>query len=159
MNDDFNVNLGGKQGDPLSGTLFSIVVDLIIQQLDMRGNISTKSKQCIAYADDILLTTRSKQAATELFVQLKQISLQFGLFCPEMTISLNKSNLGVTQITLSNYHILCGRVNRSSSNRSLCEHTNNLEAIRFADDTVLFSKDVSSAAHSPNSVCCKLGLR
>ena len=54
---EFRIVSGVKQGDPLSATLFSIVIDYIIKQLDLRGNITICIKQCSAYADDILLTT------------------------------------------------------------------------------------------------------
>ena len=50
-----------KQGDPLSATLFSIVIDDILKQLELRGNISTRLKQYSAYADNILITARTKQ--------------------------------------------------------------------------------------------------
>jgi hypothetical protein len=40
--------------------------------------ISTRIKQCVAYAD-ILLTTRTRQAAVETFIQLKERSEQLGL--------------------------------------------------------------------------------
>lgn len=39
--EEFKVESVVKQGDPLSTTLFRVVVDVIIKQLDMRGNIST----------------------------------------------------------------------------------------------------------------------
>jgi retron-type reverse transcriptase len=56
----FEVHRGVKQGDPLSATLFSIAIDAIIRKLDARGNISTRLKQCAAYADDNLITARTK---------------------------------------------------------------------------------------------------
>jgi hypothetical protein len=37
----FKVEFGVKQGDPLSTTLFHVVVDVIVKQLDLRGNMST----------------------------------------------------------------------------------------------------------------------
>jgi len=45
-----------KQGDPLSATLFRIVIDDILKQLEPTGNISTRLEQFSAYADDILIT-------------------------------------------------------------------------------------------------------
>ena len=33
-------------------TLFSIAMDLILKKMELRGNISTRLKQCAAYADD-----------------------------------------------------------------------------------------------------------
>jgi len=52
----FEITTGVKQGDPLPATLFSIVIDDILKQLELRGNISTRLKQCSAYVDDILIT-------------------------------------------------------------------------------------------------------
>jgi hypothetical protein len=51
---DFKIDTGVKQGDPLSPTLFNLVIDTVLTQLDLRGNISTCLKQLIAYADDML---------------------------------------------------------------------------------------------------------
>ena len=55
----FKVESVVKQGDPLSATLFSVVVDVILKQLDLRGNISQHLKQCSPYVDR-LITTRTK---------------------------------------------------------------------------------------------------
>jgi hypothetical protein len=75
-----------KQGDPLSTTLFSTVIDDIIKQLELRGNISTRLKQFSAYADDILITARTKQTLTDTFEKLKNFSSQFGLI-----VNVNKT--------------------------------------------------------------------
>jgi hypothetical protein len=56
----FEVSTGVKQGNPLSATLFSIVIDDVLKQLELRGNISTRLKQRSAYADDILIPARTK---------------------------------------------------------------------------------------------------
>jgi len=47
--------------------------------MEIRGNITTHLKQCTAYADDILLTTRIKQSLLDTFQKLKEISGQYGL--------------------------------------------------------------------------------
>jgi hypothetical protein len=54
---------GVKQGDPLSATLLGLVVDAILQQLDLRGYISTRLTQCSSYADGIFIfiNTGTKQ--------------------------------------------------------------------------------------------------
>ena len=57
----FEILMGVKQGDPLSATLFSIVIDDILKQLELTGNTSTCLKQCSAYAADILITAQTKQ--------------------------------------------------------------------------------------------------
>jgi hypothetical protein len=77
--EEFIVKCRVKQGDPLSATLFSLVIDMILKQMELRGNTSTHLKHCTAYADDILLTTRTKQSLTDTFQRLKEISAQYGL--------------------------------------------------------------------------------
>ena len=71
LTEKFYVQTGVKQGDPLSATLFSIAMDAILKKLELRRNISTKLRQCTAYADDILITARTTQAMTDTFVKLK----------------------------------------------------------------------------------------
>jgi len=79
----FEISAGVKQGDPLSATLFSIVIDDIIKQLELRGNILARLKQCLAYADNILITARTKQTLIDTFEKLKNISTQYGLIVNE----------------------------------------------------------------------------
>jgi hypothetical protein len=79
----FKISTGVKQGDPLSATLFSIVIHNILKQLELKGNISTCLKQCSANANDILITARTKQTTIDTFEKLKNISLQFGLIVNE----------------------------------------------------------------------------
>jgi len=64
---------GVKEGDPLSATLFSLVIETILKQMELRENITTRLKQRIAYADDILLTTRTKQSLLDTFQELQNI--------------------------------------------------------------------------------------
>jgi hypothetical protein len=47
--------------------------------MKLRGNITTRLKQCAAYADDILLITRTKQTILDTFQKLKETSAQYGL--------------------------------------------------------------------------------
>jgi hypothetical protein len=47
--------------------------------MELRGNISTRLKQCAAYADDIIITFRMAQAMIDTFVKLKNESLKYGL--------------------------------------------------------------------------------
>jgi len=44
----FEIMTGAKQGDPLSATLFSTVIDDILKQLQLRGNISTCLKKMLS---------------------------------------------------------------------------------------------------------------
>ena len=78
LTEEFRVDSGVKQGDSLSATLFSIVMDSVLKQLDLRGNISTHIKQCSAYADDILITTRTKHSLVDAFQRLKNYQHRLG---------------------------------------------------------------------------------
>jgi len=53
--------------------------------MELRGNISTRLRQCTAYADDILITART-QAMIDTFVKLKNESLKYGL-----TVNVHKT--------------------------------------------------------------------
>ena len=77
--EEFIVECSVKQGDPLSATLFSLVNDKILKQMELRGNITTCLKQCTAYTDDILLTTRTEQSLIDTFQKLKEILAEYGL--------------------------------------------------------------------------------
>jgi hypothetical protein len=69
--DQIEINLGVRQGDSLLATLFCLVIDTVIIKLDLRGNISTRSKQICAYAVDILIIANAKQALSKMFTKLK----------------------------------------------------------------------------------------
>ena len=77
---------GVNQGDPPSATLFSIAMDCILKKMELRGYISTRLRQCTAYADDILITSRTTQTMIDTFVKLKNESLKYGL-----TVNVHKT--------------------------------------------------------------------
>jgi hypothetical protein len=89
--------IGVKQGDLLSATLFSIVIDDILKQLELRGNVSTRLKQCSAYADYILNIAQTKQTMIDTFEKLKNISLQLGLIVNENKTKYMKCTRKETQ--------------------------------------------------------------
>jgi hypothetical protein len=94
----FEISMGVKQSDLLSATLFGIVIDDILKQLELRGNISTRLKQCSAYADDILIIAQTKQTMIHTFEKLKNISLQLGLIVNENKIKYMKCTRKETQL-------------------------------------------------------------
>jgi len=108
---DFRVDIGVKQGDPLSPILFNLIIDTVLTQLDLRGNIFTFLKQLMAYADDILILTRTKKSQTEALQHLKKSSIEVGLKTNEekskylkcskkdtKKIDLNWQNLSIEQV-------------------------------------------------------------
>jgi len=55
--------------------------------MELMGNITTSLKQCIAYTDDILLTTRTKQSLLDTLQKLREISAQ-----NELIVMVRKQN-------------------------------------------------------------------
>ena len=78
MTEQFEITSGVKQGDSMSALLFSTVMD-VISKLEARGNISTRLKQILAYAADIIIIGRTKQVMTDMFTKLKNEASKFGL--------------------------------------------------------------------------------
>jgi len=100
--EEFIVECGVKQGDPLSAILFSLVIDKLLKKMELRGNITTQLKKYTAHTDDILLTTRTKQSLVDTFQKLKEISAQYGLI-----VNGKKNTLNVRGkiITYKNYKL------------------------------------------------------
>jgi Reverse transcriptase (RNA-dependent DNA polymerase). len=84
--EQIEINLGIRQGDLLLVTLFCLVMDTIMRKLDLRDNISTRSNEICAYADDILIIASRKQALSKTFNKLKDGVEKVGLL-----ININKT--------------------------------------------------------------------
>jgi len=82
--EEFKVESGENQGDTLAATLFTVLVDVVLKQVDLRGNISTSLKQCSANADDILIT--AKQSLIDTCEKLKNQLMHF-----ELTLNESKT--------------------------------------------------------------------
>jgi len=82
----FETKTAVRQGDPLSTLLFSVRLDSVITNLEIRGNITTRLKQMCAYGDDIVITGRTKQILIDSFCKLKHVALKAGL-----TVNNNKT--------------------------------------------------------------------
>ena len=68
----FKFNEGVKQGDGLSTTLFILALRNVIQEIDQRGTIYTKSSQICAYANDVVIITRSKARMKQVYREVEE---------------------------------------------------------------------------------------
>jgi len=55
------------------------VIDSVLKERDLRGDISTRLGQLTDYADDILITSGRRQLLIDTFQQLKNSSMEVGL--------------------------------------------------------------------------------
>jgi sorting nexin-29 len=63
--DVFNINNGLRQGDALSTILFNLVLEAELLKMDLRGNISTRTKNICAYADEVFIIARTQKILKE----------------------------------------------------------------------------------------------
>jgi hypothetical protein len=75
----FSISSGVRQGDPLSATIFNLILDLVIKKLNLGGDISLKLKQIVAYVDDVALLARSLKGLKEIFHKLRNEATLVGL--------------------------------------------------------------------------------
>jgi hypothetical protein len=58
----FPITNGVRQGDALSSILFDLVLEAILRKMNINGHIGTKDIQIFAYADDVAIVSRNKNA-------------------------------------------------------------------------------------------------
>lgn len=85
ISDAFEVGTGLRQGDPLSALLFNIILEDTIRDsgINRNGTIFTKSHQCLAYADDIVLFSRGKKELIDVTRKLIVAAKKKGLYINE----------------------------------------------------------------------------
>ena len=76
-------NTGSKQGDELSTTLFIITLHKVIREIDRRGTIFNKLSQIRAYADDVVLITKTKRKLAQIYDRLETEARKIGLLVNE----------------------------------------------------------------------------
>ena len=79
----FKFNKGVKQGDGLSTTLFILALHNAAQEIDQRGTICTKSNQIGAYADDVVIVTRSETGLRQIYREIEEKTQHMGLIVNE----------------------------------------------------------------------------
>jgi len=67
----FPITNGVRQGDALSSVLFDLVLEAILQKINITGHIVTKSIQILAYADDVTIVGRNKNALKDTLVNIE----------------------------------------------------------------------------------------
>ena len=74
-----------RQGDALSTTLFNIVLEKVIWNIETNrnGTIFNRVRQYIAYADDVLILAWSVRAIEETVTQIKEAAVNTGLVINE----------------------------------------------------------------------------
>ena len=81
--ESFEIQTGVRQGDALSTLLFNLVIEAICRKLGIKGLINYNAAQICAYADDIVITSKSRQGMVERGRSLKMESAQYGLHVNE----------------------------------------------------------------------------
>jgi hypothetical protein len=103
----FNINNGLRHGDALSILLFNLLLEAALLRIDLRGNISTRTKQLCACADDVVIIARTQKAQKETFIALQAATERLGLI-------INKNNTKYLQLTRKTSTIKQAQQNKHS---------------------------------------------
>ena len=68
-----------RQGDALSAILFDLVLEAIFRKMNITGHIGIKSTQVLAYADDVAIVSRNKNALKDTLDNIESEAKQSGL--------------------------------------------------------------------------------
>jgi hypothetical protein len=79
----FPIINGVRQGDALSSILIDLVLEAIFKKINITGHIGTKTIQIIAYADDVAIMSRSKNALKDIFCNIEKEARRRGFLVDE----------------------------------------------------------------------------
>jgi hypothetical protein len=127
------VDRGLKQGDVISTILFNIVLEYVISRLTItpKDTAFNRLTQCIAYADDIVLSGRSVNYLKETSEELKQGAKKVGLEINQdktkyMIMTKNKDKWQRVQDFTSG-EVSCERVNTFKYLGSVLNEENDID--------------------------------
>jgi len=94
-----------RQGDALSSVLFDLVLEAITRKLNITRHIGTKSTQIFAYADNVAILSRNKNALKDALGNIESEARERGLL-----INKNKTKyMEVTRTLVNGNHLQCGK--------------------------------------------------
>lgn len=81
ISESFKIGKGLRQGDPISAILFNLALEMIVRKsnINREGTIYIKNHQCLAYADDITIITRTKKDLKRVVKNLAEQAEKIGL--------------------------------------------------------------------------------
>jgi sorting nexin-29 len=101
----FPITNGVRQGDALSSILFSLILEAIFQKMNITGYTGTKSTQIFAYANNVALVCRNKNALKDTLVNIENEAKKGGLLINE-----NKTKyMEVMRIVVNGDQLRCGK--------------------------------------------------
>jgi hypothetical protein len=101
----FPLTNGVRQGDALSSILFDLVLEAILQKMNITSHIGTKSTQIFAYANNVAIVSRNKNAIKYTLVNIESEARERGLLINE-----NKTKyMEVTRTVANGDHLQCGK--------------------------------------------------
>jgi sorting nexin-29 len=101
----FPITNGVSQGDALSAILFDLVLEATFQKMNITGHIGIKSTQIFAYADNVAIVSRNKNALKDTLVSIESEARQRGLLINE---NRNKY-MEVMRTVVNGEHLQCGK--------------------------------------------------
>jgi sorting nexin-29 len=101
----FPITNGVRQGDALSCILFDLVLEAALQKMNITVHIGTKSTQIFAYADNVVLVSRNKNALKDALVNIESEARERGLL-----INKNKTKyMEVMRTVVNSDQLRCGK--------------------------------------------------